>query len=117
MNDWHRMEQEAKRYKEMYPQGTRLLLNHMNDPFAPIPVGTRGTVVHVDDVGTIHMKWDTGSSLGIVPGEDSFRKLTDKELEEEKASLNDKLRDATNRSKEGNMNKDGIDKSGPVQEI
>ena len=29
------------------------------------------------------MKWDNGRTLAIVPGEDSFRKLTDEELAEE----------------------------------
>ena len=117
MNDWMRMEREAKRYKELYPPGTRLLLNNMNDPFAPVPSGTRGTVVHVDDIGTIHMRWDNGRSLGLVPGEDSFRKLTDKELEEEKLSLDDKLIDATNCSKEDNINRDDFSKEEPTHDI
>lgn len=65
-----------------YPPGTRLELISMDDPQA-IPPGSRGTVDHVDDMGTIHMRWDSGRSLGIVPGEDSFRKLTTEELEAE----------------------------------
>ncbi len=83
MHDWARMEREAKRMKEAYPEGTRLMLLHMDDPFAPVPEGTRGTVKHVDDMGTIHMQWDNGRTLGLVPGEDSFRKLTEAELREE----------------------------------
>lgn len=66
-----------------YPPGTRLLLNDMKDPYAPVPAGTRGTVRVVDDMGTIHMQWDNGRSLGLIPGEDSFRKLTEMELAEE----------------------------------
>ncbi len=66
--------------KANYPPGTRLELISMDDPYAPVPGGTRGTVVHVDDIGTIHMSWDNGQGLGIVPGEDSFRKLTPQEL-------------------------------------
>lgn len=62
-----------------YPPGTRLELISMDDP-QPIPPGSRGTVDHVDDIGTIHMRWDSGRSLGLVPGEDSFRKLTQEEL-------------------------------------
>ena len=54
----------------------------MDDSQAP-PAGTVGTVKCVDDMGTIHMRWDSGRSLGIVPGEDSFRKLTTEELEAE----------------------------------
>lgn len=67
-----------------YPPGTRLLLCHMDDPYAPVPEGTRGTVQMVDDGGTIHMRRDNGRTLGIVPGEDSFRKLTESELGEER---------------------------------
>ena len=62
-----------------YPPGTRLELISMDDPQA-IPPGSRGTVDHVDDMGTIHMRWDSGRSLGLVPGEDSFRKLTQEVL-------------------------------------
>jgi hypothetical protein len=41
-------------------------------------------LVSDDDAGTIHPRWDTGSHLGLVYGEDSFRKLTPEELEQEK---------------------------------
>lgn len=40
---------------------------------------------HVDDGGTIHMKWDNGRSLGICSDVDSFRTLTAAELAEEQA--------------------------------
>lgn len=74
---------EASRIKAEYPPGTRILLSSMNDPFAPVPPGTKGTVEHVDDAGQIHMKWDNGRSLALIAGEDSFRKLTNDELEQE----------------------------------
>ena len=64
--------------KEQYPSGTRIRLNAMEDPYAPIAPGTEGVVDFVDDIGTIHMKWDNGRSLGIVPGEDSFSVLPPK---------------------------------------
>lgn len=79
-DDWNRL---GKENKAKYPSGTRIKLLSMNDPFAPVPAGTLGTVEHVDDAGTIHMKWDNGRSLGLVTGEDSFRKLTDEELAQE----------------------------------
>ncbi len=65
---------QVERLREQYPQGTRVELIRMDDPQAP-PVGTRGTVTAVDDIGTIHVKWDTGSSLGIAYGEDQCRVL------------------------------------------
>ena len=60
--------------RERYTKGTRVELIRMEDPQAP-PVGTRGTVTCVDDIGTIHVKWDTGSSLGVAYGEDQCRVL------------------------------------------
>lgn len=60
--------------RERYPEGTRVELVRMEDPQAP-PVGTKGTVTAVDDIGTIHVKWDNGSSLGIAYGEDQCRVL------------------------------------------
>jgi hypothetical protein len=77
------MSQYAERMQKLYPEGTRLVLNNMNDPYAPVSPGTRGTVDFVDDAGQIHMKWDNGRTLAIVPSEDDFRKLTDEELAEE----------------------------------
>ena len=65
---------QVERLREQYPQGTRVELIRMDDPQAP-PVGTRGTVTAVDDIGTIHVKWDTGSSLGIAYGADACRVL------------------------------------------
>ena len=57
--------------KETYKPGTRVVCNYMSDPYHPVPTGTKGTVRSVDDMGTIHVSWDNGSSLGIVAMEDS----------------------------------------------
>lgn len=65
----------VKSIKEKYPEGTRIHLENMEDAFAPVPSGTEGTVDFVDDAGQIHMKWDNGRSLALVPGEDSFSKI------------------------------------------
>ena len=70
--------------RKAYPEGTRLALISMEDPYSKLLPGDRGTVKHVDDGGTIHMSWDRGGSLGLVYGEDSFRRLTLEELAEEK---------------------------------
>ena len=55
----------------------------MNDPFAPVPSGMKGSVDYVDDAGQIHMKWDNGRTLAVLPGVDSFRKLTPEEIQAE----------------------------------
>lgn len=66
--------QTVRRIRESYPEGTRVELDYMEDTQAP-SVGTRGTVLYTDDIGTVHVKWDTGSSLGLVYGEDRFHKV------------------------------------------
>ena len=83
MNDWNRLHRQAQRYKEAYPPGTRIMLLGMGNDPNPVESGTRGTVRVVDDIGTLHCNFDNGRSLGVVPGEDSFRMLTDEELAEE----------------------------------
>ena len=64
--------------KEQYPPGTRIRLNSMDDPYAPILPGTEGEVDFVDDEGQIFMKWDNGRTLPLIPGEDSFTVLPPK---------------------------------------
>jgi len=61
----NRIIRKTIRILEMYPAGTRVELVQMNDAQAP-PPGTKGTVTGVDAVGTIHVRWDNGSTLGIV---------------------------------------------------
>ena len=62
--------------RERFSPGTRVELVHMDDPYnTKLVPGCKGTVRCVDDMGTIHVSWDCGSSLGIVYGEDSCRKV------------------------------------------
>lgn len=69
-------EETLKRLREEYPRGCRVELVHMDDPYnTRLCPGCTGTVVSVDDVGTIHVHWDCGSSLGVVYGEDSCKRL------------------------------------------
>ena len=67
---------EVERIKEQYPVGTRIELISMDDPYTPVESGMMGTVVIVDGAGTLHMKWENGRTLGIVPGEDQFRVIS-----------------------------------------
>jgi len=64
-----------KQLKEYYTAGTRVELIRMSDPYTNLRQGDRGTVTLVDDIGTIHVKWDRGSSLGVVFGEDECRRI------------------------------------------
>ena len=78
MNGWPTRE-EVQRIKDQYPPGTRIRLNSMSDPWSPVPEGTEGTVDMVDDIGQLHMKWDNGRTLALVPGEDSFSVIPQKQ--------------------------------------
>ena len=62
--------------KSAYPPGTRVQVDFMgNDPH-PISSGTKGSVLFVDDIGTVHCRFDNGRVLGLIPGEDCFHKIT-----------------------------------------
>lgn len=69
----------AQYYKDTYPPGTRIILVSMGKDPNPISDGTKGTVVCVDDIGTVHVKFDNGRLLGMCPEVDRFRKLTEEE--------------------------------------
>ncbi len=84
LNDWQKAERMTERYKKMYRPGMRIELIEMGDDSQKIPSGTRGTVIGVDDIGNIMMKWDNGRSLSLIPGEDSFQTLTPEQCYEEK---------------------------------
>ena len=62
--------------RERYPKGCRVELIKMDDPQAP-PVGTKGTVIAVDDTGSLIMKWDNGSGLNVIYGEDYARRISE----------------------------------------
>ena len=57
-----------------YPAGTLVILLEMDDPQAP-PVGTRGTVISVDDTGSLLVRWDNGSGPNVIYGVDKVRKI------------------------------------------
>ncbi len=73
---------EVERIRDRYPVGSRIVLDRMGDDPRPIPSGMKGTVVAVDDIGTVHCNFDNGRRLGLVPGEDSFHKLQPRSRDE-----------------------------------
>ena len=91
LNEYERQRRIAESTKKLYPPGTRIELIHMNDPHAPVPAGTRGTVKFVDSMGTIFPEWDNGRSLEWFPArthsESSHRKKSKR-----KTNLNQKLK-------------------------
>ena len=61
--------------RERYPEGCRVELVSMDDPYSRLKPGDQGTVAMVDDIGTIFVDWDCGSSLGVAYGVDSIKRL------------------------------------------
>ena len=68
-----------ERLKERYPEGTRVELISMSDTYTP-PTGTQGTVTGVDDIGSLLVHWDNGSSLNVLYGEDTVRIVKEPKL-------------------------------------
>ncbi len=65
------MKNDVQRIKETYVQGMRVRLLKMNDIQGP-PKGCEGTVRGVDDIGSVIVVWDTGSTLNVVLDEDEI---------------------------------------------
>lgn len=53
-------------------KGDRVRLIRTSDVYTRLLSGDQGTVRRIDDAGTVHVNWDSGSRLGLVPGEDSW---------------------------------------------
>ena len=67
-----------KTLEKIYPIGARVKLIQMEDIQAP-PKGTLGTVYGVDDIGSILVKWDNGSTLNVIFREDIIEEISDKD--------------------------------------
>ena len=67
----------VERIRREYPVGTRVELISMQDEYTKLAAGEKGTVIDVDDIGTIHVNWDCGSCLGIAYGEDLCKKVVE----------------------------------------
>lgn len=52
--------------------GQRVRLISTTDPHTRLQPGDLGTVMFVDDAGTVHVAWDTGSNLGLIAGPDMW---------------------------------------------
>ena len=63
--------------RRRFPVGSRVILDYMADPYKGMTAGMLGTVRHVDDIGTIHVRWDEGFSLGVCYGEDKCHRVNE----------------------------------------
>jgi hypothetical protein len=84
------MRSKAEMIRNRYPAGTRICCDDMPDDPQPIPHGTCGTVMGVDDAGQLMIKWDNGRSLSIILEIDSFHVVeeTKDESMKEKEGMN-----------------------------
>lgn len=65
--------QQIEGTRKRYPEGTRVKCIRMSGETS-VKSGDLGTLKFVDDAGQIHVNWDNGSSLALIPGEDTFCK-------------------------------------------
>ena len=70
----HPTDKELTALREKYPTGTIVKLISMNDVQSP-PVGTIGEVTMIDDMGSLHVNWQNGSTLALIPNVDSWEIL------------------------------------------
>ena len=78
MNNRFPSREIVEQLRARYPKGTRVELVRMDDPQAP-PVGTKGTVRGVDDIGSVMVAWDNGCGLSVAYGEDVCKVVNDDE--------------------------------------
>lgn len=74
-----------ERLREEYPPGIVLeLTEDMQSDGKPekgMLKGLQGKVDYIDDAGQLHMHWNNGRSLALIPGVDIFIKVHDKRVE------------------------------------
>lgn len=66
--------QRVEAIRKRYPQGTKICLDAMQGEHQ-MPPGLKGQVFSVDDMGQIHVQWENGSTLALLPGVDQFHKV------------------------------------------
>jgi hypothetical protein len=79
-------QEQVERIRAQYPAGTRVELISMEDPYSKLKAGDRATIEGVDDAGDLLCKWDSGSTLKLIPSADQFRKIADGISPSEKCS-------------------------------
>lgn len=58
--------------REQYPYGSYVELIEMGADPRPLPSGSKGRLVAIDDMGTFHVSWEQGRRLGLIRGVDRF---------------------------------------------
>lgn len=81
----------VKAIRDSWPKGTEIILDEMKGE-RNMPRGLKGVVDFVDDAGQIHVKWENGSSLALIPNEDRYRKIAEQEKEQEYEMTRQKIK-------------------------
>lgn len=63
---------DANEARVAYPVGARVRLDETSDPFTDLKPGDEGQIAFIDSMGTVHIVWQNGSTLGMIPGQDRF---------------------------------------------
>lgn len=72
-------QKEIEYIKQKYTIGTKVKLIKMYDFYNDLATGEEGIITSVDDLGTLHIKWKNGSTLGLVVGVDEFEIIEEQE--------------------------------------
>jgi len=67
-----RIDKLADKWMKGALAGKRVRLVSCTDPYTELKEGDEGVVDYIDDIGTVFVKWDNGSSLGLIKGEDTW---------------------------------------------
>jgi hypothetical protein len=56
--------------------GMRIRMGEMDGgELNPVDEDLEGTIHHIDDIGTLHVKWDDGRYIGVIPNVDTYQLL------------------------------------------
>jgi hypothetical protein len=70
--------EQVERVRQSYPQGTRIKVASISDPYSKLTAGSRGTVDFVDDTGSLFCVFDNGEHIGLLYGIDGYCKVAEK---------------------------------------
>lgn len=79
-------EKQVEMLRKRYPKGTKICLDYM-DGEQRMPSGLMGKVAFIDDAGQIHVHWENGSGLALLPDVDKFHVAETPEKERKKGEL------------------------------